>query len=108
MDGFRVFISGMQYNYKKNGTQYIFMVREDVNENILYALDTETGKIVSKSLIADPEHPYLNSGILEEDQSLLLSFVGLNDEGYKNEREKIYYHLSTETVGKIFTEIDQY
>ena len=106
MDGFSVFISGMQYNYKENSMQYIFMVKDDINENVLYALDTETGKVVSKSLIADTEHPYLNSGILEADQSLLLSFVSLNDEGYKNEREKIYYHLSAEAVGKIFTEID--
>ena len=60
MDGLRVFISGMQYNYKENGMQYIFMVKDDINENVLYALDTETGKVVSKSLIADTEHPNLN------------------------------------------------
>ena len=83
---------------------YIFMVRKDINEHILYALDTKTGKIISKSLIADEAHPYIHSGILEADQSLLLSFVGLNDEGYKNVREKIYYYLSLEAVEKIFAE----
>ena len=103
-EGFRVLTSGMQHNYKDNCMPYIFMVRKDINEHILYALDTKTGKIISKSLIADEAHPYIHSGILEADQSLLLSFVGLNDEGYKNVREKIYYYLSLEAVEKIFAE----
>ena len=104
--GFRVLMSGMEYNYSDNCTQYIFMIKDDdhANENILYALDTKTGQIISKPLVSDEKYPYIYSGILDENGSLLLSYVALNSDGYKNTKEKIYYYLTSETIEDIFSE----
>lgn len=93
---------GMEYNYHKDCTRYIFMRKQNTNENKLYALDTETGVILSKTLVADEGYPCIDSGIMDENQSLLLSYAALTEEGYRNSRKNVEYYLPREVVEEIF------
>lgn len=102
-DKYRVFLQGMEYNFDDTSGKYIFMIKSDRNEAVLYALNVESGEIVSKEIKTDdPTYIYIDGGIIDKNGSMLLEYVSQLEEKYKNKIDKMYYYINEDALENIF------